>query len=221
MSDAQEKTELDYFKAFVEKNKDDNDVKSYVSELNPITQDRVSAFLESDEGKKFMQPLYDRRTTKAIETWKENHIPGLSAEIENKIRQELNPKETTEQKRIRELEQKQQEMDLKVLRQTRENFAIKLANNYGIENIDDKLDMFIAEDEDKITGRMEWLKEREKLSYEKGRNSILKENAHIPQAGDDEKLPFNSLEEYGRYLKKNPDKYDSKLYESLASKART
>jgi dGTP triphosphohydrolase len=60
----------------------------------------------------------DRRCTKAIETYKEKTLPALvNEQVQAKLK-ELNPTETPEQKRIREMEQKLAEMESKETKST-------------------------------------------------------------------------------------------------------
>lgn len=64
------------------------------------TEEGITKFLGTQEGKKYHQPLLDAYHSKGLETWKEKNLQKIIDEAVKKA----NPQETAEQKRIRELE---------------------------------------------------------------------------------------------------------------------
>ncbi len=62
----------------------------------------IKAILETEEAKRHIQPLIDRTVTKALETYRANKEEQIKKELEEKI----NPKETPEQKELRELRER-------------------------------------------------------------------------------------------------------------------
>ncbi|MDU0318202.1 capsid assembly scaffolding protein Gp46 family protein, partial [Staphylococcus epidermidis] len=88
-------------KSYFEEHKDDKDVKEYLSGLKTVSVDDVKGFLDTEEGKRFIQPELDRYHTKGLESWKEKNLENL---IEKEVK-ERNPEQSEEQKRITALEQ--------------------------------------------------------------------------------------------------------------------
>ena len=86
---------LEQFKAFIKQNLNDHELQKF------LTDDRA-AFIASEDGKKIIQPLIDSAVSTGLTTYKEKTFPGLVDEAVTKKVAELNPKETSEQKQIRE-----------------------------------------------------------------------------------------------------------------------
>lgn len=99
--------DLNEIKKFFEDNKDSEDVKAYLAGINPITAERVSAFLDTDDGKKLIQPRLDKHFTTGLETWKSKTFPSL---LEEEIGKRF-PKESPEKKELRELTDKLNRME--------------------------------------------------------------------------------------------------------------
>jgi hypothetical protein len=94
------KITLETVQNFFETNKDNAEVKEFANSF--ITGESVEVFLNSEEGRKMLQPKMDKHFSKGLETWKQNNLQGL---IDEKVK-ELNPTETEEQKQLRALEDK-------------------------------------------------------------------------------------------------------------------
>ncbi|HDR7275041.1 TPA: DUF4355 domain-containing protein [Bacillus paranthracis] len=93
-----------------------------------ITPEAFTVFAQTEEGKKALQPEFDRRATGAIDTWKKNNLDKIKAEAIAAA----NPADTPEQRRIRELENSFKAMELEKETAKQEAFAIGLANQKGI-----------------------------------------------------------------------------------------
>lgn len=91
--------DLKDIKAYLETNKDNEEVKTYLGELSKVTQEGVNAFVESEDGKKWLQPKLDKNFTKGLDTWKAGNLQKFIDDAVSKA----NPSETPEQKQIREL----------------------------------------------------------------------------------------------------------------------
>lgn len=61
---------LEELRAFIEANKDNQEVQSYLKGLNPITPEGVTSFLDTEAGKKILQPRLEQHFTKGLEAWK-------------------------------------------------------------------------------------------------------------------------------------------------------
>jgi len=129
---------LDQAKQFFEANKDDQAVKDYLKTFEKsaeLTDTAVMAYLETEAGKRLLQPVHDRYTNKAIETYKEKTLPGLvEAEVAKR-----NPKETEEQKQIRELREEIKKKEIEQNKKDQKSFALRLAAEKGlrVDLIDD------------------------------------------------------------------------------------
>ena len=130
---------LDFLKA----NNASAELISSIESLKTVNIDSVKEFLEKDEaGKKYLQSQKDAAVTKGIETFKEKTMPSLiEEEIKNKF-----PEETAEQKRMRELETKQQKLEAEIKRKDLLNKAISYANEKKLPT--KFIDRFIGEDEE-------------------------------------------------------------------------
>lgn len=104
---------FDQVKAFLEANSDDETIKTYLKGLvpeEPITPDKVKAYLDTPDGKALIQPMMDKRVTEALDTYKRKTFDN---EVNARVAAELlkrNPEETPEQKRVRELEENMRRM---------------------------------------------------------------------------------------------------------------
>jgi len=103
---------LDDVKNYFNENEEDKEVAEFVAGLKKIELPEVVDFLETtDEGQRYLRSEKDRHFDKAIETWKANSLPNLLKEERDKVTAELNPAETPEQKRLKELEDKLAEQE--------------------------------------------------------------------------------------------------------------
>lgn len=134
--------DLEQIKQFLEDNKDQEDVQEFLRGFSSINADDVKAYLELDEGKQLIQPTLDGYFTKGLETWKTNNLQKLvDAEVSK-----LNPNETPEQKRIRELEEYVAQKEQEALFQTNKNTALNYLNEKKLPS--NLVDYFIGQDEE-------------------------------------------------------------------------
>ncbi|ARO62404.1 Uncharacterized protein B5E38_4983 [Bacillus cereus] len=93
-----------------------------------VNPEAVTAFLDTEEGKKVIQPIADKRVTEGIQSWKHNNLQKL---IDQAII-EANPADTPEQKRIKELEMKFKESEEKAIFAQQESYALSLATQRNL-----------------------------------------------------------------------------------------
>lgn len=196
---------LEEVKQFIQDNMDVPEVKAYV--LGFVTPDRVKDFLDSDDGKKFLQPRLDQYFAKGLETWKNNNLEKLVAD---KI-QEKYPAETEQEKRIKALEQKLAQEENARKRQEMEKKAIRLLteNKYPV----DLVDFIHASDDNELEAKFQslkatlegWAKEVVDGKYkEAGRSPRKPEGLNEGVKNPWSKENWN-LTEQGRMLKENPE----------------
>ena len=196
---------LEELKQFLEDNKDNEEVQKYLEGLY-IVPKKVKTFLETDAGKKLIQPMLDSYFSKGLESWKEKTMPGL---IEEEIKKKF-PDETEEQKRLRKLEE-----ELAKERQARTkseliNKATTLATQKGLPV--EVVHYFVGQDEEETVNNLTALENIWQSNIEKVVSEKFKENGRIvdPSKKDDpknnpwSKKHFN-LTEQGRILRENPE----------------
>lgn len=134
--------ELADIKQFIEDNKDNQEVNDYIQGLAQVTPETIESFLESDGGKKILQPRLDKYHSKSLETWKANNLEKLVNEELNK----RNPSDTPEQQRIAELEKYVQQKEQESIFQTNKNKALNYLNDKKLPS--NLVDYFISDDEE-------------------------------------------------------------------------
>ncbi|MEC0544971.1 DUF4355 domain-containing protein [Bacillus subtilis] len=133
---------IEEIKQFLAENKDNEEVKAFVGELSAVSADKVKGFLETEEGKRLIQPRLDSYFTKGLETWKSNNLDSL---IEEEL-QKRNPSKTPEQI---ELEKLRSEIERERAARNREalvNKALNVADEKQLPK--GVIDYFIGEDEE-------------------------------------------------------------------------
>jgi hypothetical protein len=140
--------DLQAVRKFLEEQKDNEDVKGYLQELSKVTVDGATTFLESEEGKKLLQPKLDSYFTKGLDTWKGNNLKKL---IDEEVAKR-NPSETPEQKRIRELEEKYEKAEKDRTREILKNKALSSFSEKKLPTF--FIDYLIGNDEESTTANL-------------------------------------------------------------------
>jgi hypothetical protein len=183
--------DLKEIKQYFADNQDNEEVKTYLSELKTVSKDDVEGYLETSEGKKLLQPRLDKNFSKGLETWKEKNLNAL---VEDEYRKK-NPEETEEQKRIRQLEEKLNAAEKKSQREALLNKALGVVDEKGLPK--KLVNYFVGEDEDSTLSNLTQFEEA--LSeWTKGQTKLKGKPPHNPNPTDPTK-----------YQGKNPWKTDS------------
>ncbi|MFP5111833.1 DUF4355 domain-containing protein [Bacillaceae bacterium C204] len=144
---------LEEVKQFFEEQKDNEDVKSYLQGLSQVTSEGVTTFLDTEDGKKLLQPRLDSHFTKSLETWKSNNISKLIDEEVKKRFPEADPKDVEMKKLQAQLEQMQQE-------NTREKLKAKAVTVAGEKKLPIQLvEYLIGKDEESTLGNLKTFEE--------------------------------------------------------------
>ncbi|MEH7651186.1 DUF4355 domain-containing protein [Bacillus safensis] len=133
---------IEEIKQFLEQNKDNEEVKAFVGELSVVSADKVKGFLETEEGKKVLQPRLDQHFTKGLETWKANNLEKIVEEEVSK----RNPSKTPEQLEVEKLRKEIEAEKAARNRETLVNKALKAADEKKLPK--DVIDFFIGENEE-------------------------------------------------------------------------
>ncbi|MGZ9699101.1 DUF4355 domain-containing protein [Bacillus safensis] len=144
---------IEEIKQFLEQNKENEEVKAFVGELSAVSVDKVKGFLETEEGKKFLQPRLDQHFTKGLATWKENNLKKIVEEEVSK----RNPSKTPEQIEVEKLRKEIEAERAARNRETLVNKALKAADEKKLPK--DVIDFFIGENEDSTLENLSKLEE--------------------------------------------------------------
>ncbi|SKA99368.1 protein of unknown function [Caloramator quimbayensis] len=128
---------------------------NYIKGLKPteaVTLDGVKKFLEdSEEGKKLLQSLTDKRVTEGIETFKKNNLEKLIEEEMKKRFPDADPKDAE----LKKLQAEIEKIKAEALRKDLTNKAIKIATDKKLPV--ELIDFLIGNDEETTTKNLETL----------------------------------------------------------------
>ncbi|KJF47122.1 DUF4355 domain-containing protein [Bacillus altitudinis] len=144
---------IEEIKQFLEQNKENEEVKAFVGELSAVSADKVKGFLETEEGKKLLQPRLDQHFTKGLETWKDNNLEKIVEEEVSK----RNPSKTPEQIEVEKLRKEIEAERAARNRETLVNKALKAADEKKLPK--DVIDFFIGDNEDSTLENLSKLEE--------------------------------------------------------------
>lgn len=157
-------------KKFLTDNKDQEEVRAYLGELSVPTSEGVKGFLDTDEGKKLLQPRLDTHFNKSLETWKTNNLEKLITEEVNK----RNPTKTPEQLELEKLRKEIDDERKARNRETLVNKALKVAKEKNLP--DGLVDFFIGEDEEGTTSNLTKLEDEYTKAVQAAVDAKFKEN---------------------------------------------
>ncbi|MCL8470494.1 MULTISPECIES: DUF4355 domain-containing protein [Bacillus subtilis group] len=169
---------IEEIKQFLAENKDNEEVKAFVGELSAVSADKVKGFLETEEGKKLIQPRLDSYFTKGLDTWKSNNLESL---IEEEL-QKRNPSKTPEQI---ELEKLRSEIERERAARNREalvNKALNVADEKQLPK--GVIDYFIGEDEETTLANLSKFEETFNAAVQNAVDIKFKESGTNFEKGD-------------------------------------
>ncbi|KKB34637.1 DUF4355 domain-containing protein [Bacillus thermotolerans] len=181
---------IEEIKAFLESNKDQPEVAAYLEELSAVSADKVKGFLDTDEGKRLIQPILDKYHSKSLESWKANNLEKLvEAEIAKRNPQK-SPAEIEVEKLRKEIEDERKAR----ARQEIYNKAMKQATEKNLPV--DLLDYFVSDDEEKTSENLSKLEEVFTKAVQTGVESKFKENGRDVHKGTSN----GANEDYGKKI---------------------
>ena len=190
---------------YFEANKDNEEVKNYIKGL--ITVDRVTNFLEGDEGKKLLQPKLDIYHTKGLETWKTNNLTKL---VDDEVKKKY-PDQDPKDKALIDLQSQLDKMQKDSLKKELTNKALKTAQEKKLPS--ELIDFLIGDDEVSTTNNIDTLSKIFLAHDEALKTELLKNNSYIPPKtevkNNGEKNPwskeFENLSEQGKIYRDDPE----------------
>jgi len=146
--------ELKDVKEYIEQNKDNDELKKYLSEAISVDKESVAKdYLSSRDGIRLIQSEADKMSAKAIDTFKKNYeekeVPKIVAEKYNKE----HPPETDSDKKIREL---QLRIEASENEKKRETLKVKMAQVLNAKKIPLEFSDFISiNSDDEVESRVD------------------------------------------------------------------
>lgn len=170
---------IEEIKQFLEQNKENEEVKAFVGELSAVSADKVKGFLETEEGKKVLQPRLDQHFTKGLETWKANNLEKIVEEEVSK----RNPSKTPEQIEVEKLRKEIEAERAARNRETLVNKALKAADEKKLPK--DVIDFFIGENEDSTLENLSKLEESFNAAVQAAVDVKFKKSGREIERGND------------------------------------
>jgi hypothetical protein len=150
-----------------------------------LTLDVVQQFVnENDDAKKWLQSLTDSRVTEAIKTYEKKTLP-------KKLEEEINkrfPPETPEQKQLRELQQKLEQIEQEKIRETLRNKALSVATEKQLPT--KLIDFFVGPDEETTLKNLSVLEETFSAAVQQAVEAKFKEGGRNPNPPSDPGQPL-------------------------------
>lgn len=113
-----------------------------------MTADRVNKYLESDDGKKILQPKLDTHFNKGLKTWQENNLSGLvDAEIKKRY-----PEKDEKDIELANVKAELEKMKAESIRKDLTNKALQLATEKKLPT--ELVEYFIGADEKATTANL-------------------------------------------------------------------
>ena len=154
-----------------------DEYKNFISGL--INDERVTAYLDTDNGKKLIQPKLDSHFSRSLETWKSNNLDKLVNEKVKELYPEADPKDTELAAVKAELEKMKSES----LRKDLTNKALKIANEKGLPT--DLVDFFIGADEKATNANITKFEKAFNDSVGSAVQKKLKDSSYVLPEGDE------------------------------------
>lgn len=150
-----------------------------------LTLDVVQQFVnQNDEAKKWLQSLTDSRVTEAIKTYEKKTLPKkLEEEIAKRY-----PPETPEQKQLRELQQKLEQIEQEKIRESLRNKALSVATEKQLPT--KLIDFFVGQDEETTLKNLSVFEEVFASAVQQAVEARFKEAGRQPQPSSTNTKPL-------------------------------
>ncbi|HDP5793735.1 TPA: DUF4355 domain-containing protein [Staphylococcus aureus] len=178
---------IEEVKSFFEEHKDDKEVKDYLNGLKTVSVDDVKGFLDTEEGKRFIQPELDRYHSKGLESWKEKNLENL---IEQEV-QKRNPEQSEEQKRISALEKELEKRDAEAKREKLRSNALGKAQELNLPT--SLVDRFLGDSDEDTEQNLKALKETFDKYVQEGVESKFKSSGRDVKESQNQGLESSNV----------------------------
>lgn len=161
---------LEEIKAYLESNKDQDDVKAFLGELSAVSPEKVKGYLQTEDGRRLIQPELDRYHAKSLESWKQNNLESIVEEELRKRNPEKSPAELEVEKLRKEIEDERKART----RASLKNKALEVASEKGLPK--EVLDFFVADDEETTMANLSTFEEAVKSAIQAGVDARFKQS---------------------------------------------
>ena len=156
-----------------------------------VNAEAVETFLETDDGRRLLQPRLDKHFTKGLKTWQENNLEKeLQTRVEAKIK-ELYPDETPEGKKLRDLEKKFEEAERRRIQSELKSLAIAEATAKGLPV--DLVQFAIAGDEETTRENLAKIETAFKAAVQEAVKGKFKEHGRDVEPGEPEPSDLSKM----------------------------
>ncbi|WP_201028182.1 DUF4355 domain-containing protein [Geobacillus stearothermophilus] len=150
-----------------------------------LTLDAVQKFVnENEEARKWLQSLTDSRVTEAIKTYEKKTLPK---KVEEEIAKRF-PPETEEQKQLRELKQKLEQIEQEKIRETLRNKALSVATEKQLPT--KLIDFFVGPDEETTMKNLYVLEEVFSAAVQQAVEARFKDGGRNPKPSNPDDQPL-------------------------------
>jgi len=207
---------LEWLKANVKDDADMNEATALVESLNEITPERASELIKDKEVRRHIDAEISRAVERHDEKFREEKLPKILDEERGKIRQELNPEETPQDKAVRELTEKLNRMEQEKATVERREQLRKKAQELGVDEIGlspDDVDVFVNLG-DNGAEQLESFVSKAKEAWKDSLDKQMKEkysSGRRPQSGDSKTIDAMTLDEQMAYAKRGQKEMDEVL----------
>lgn len=168
---------LEEIKAWLEANKGTEEVKTYLEGLSAISADKVKGFLETEEGKRLVQPELDRYHSKSLDSWKANNLEALVTDELNK----RNPAKTPAEIELEKLRTQFEDSEKARTREALKNKALSVAGEKKLPT--SLLDYFLGQDEETTLANLAALETEFNTAIQAGVDAKFKQGGRDFNAG--------------------------------------
>ena len=166
---------IEEVKNFINDNKEREDVKTYLQDLNKVNVEGIEKYVtEDEEGKKWFDSVKDKHFNKALDTWKSNNLTKL---IDDKVKKKF-PSKDEKDIEVENLKVEIEKMKQEKLHEALTSKAIKIASDKNLPlNL---VDFFIAQDEEATVNNLKVLEESFNKEVQKAVEKRLKNEGYNP-----------------------------------------
>ena len=166
---------IEEVKNFINDNKESEEVKSYLQDLNKVNVEGIEKYVtEDEEGKKWFDSVKDKHFNKALDTWKSNNLTKL---IDDEVKKKF-PSKDEKEIEVENLKFEIEKMKQEKLHEVLTSKAIKTASDKNLPlNL---VDFFIAQDEEATINNLKVLEESFNKEVQKAVEKRLKNEGYNP-----------------------------------------
>ena len=166
---------IEEIKNFINDNKESEDVKTYLQDLNKVNVEGIEKYVtEDEEGKKWFDSVKDKHFNKALDTWKSNNLTKL---IDDEVKKKF-PSKDEKDIEVENLKVEIEKMKQEKLHEALTSKAIKIASDKNLPlNL---VDFFIAQDEEATVNNLKVLEESFNKEVQKAVEKRLKNEGYNP-----------------------------------------